>query len=158
MKISKQGITFEYNNDEITWSWWWTRTSNWPFFSLIYNYHFKSFKQYWVHVGSVKEKPMGLVKLRGVSMETLIRAWVKFACRDGFYVVLYDINVDAKPASFWRSIPDKDKKQLLEDAVVLRCKDAEEAKQLCDSIEDNFAQALAVSDGYVFYWSWTDLK
>lgn len=152
MRISKKGITFNYNNDEITWLWWWARIS-YPFRSLIYDLGFYSFKEYWQHVGRT-ERPLSISKIRGYPMADMIDAWIKLHCRTGIYVVLYDINVEAKPATFWRSIPDKDKTQLLSDVVVLKCKDTDEMKSLCDSISKDFAQAYGTSDGCVVYWNY----
>jgi hypothetical protein len=89
-------------------------------------------------------------------MSDMVAAWVKLHCRTGIYVILYDINVEAKPATFWRSIPDKDKTQLLSDVVVLKCKDTNEAKALCDSISKDFAESYAIQDGSAFYWNYPD--
>lgn len=153
MKISKQGITFNYNNDEITWLWWWKRTnSNCPYFSLVYNYWFLNFRQYWLKVGG-SERNLPTSKIQGYSMENLISSWIKFNCRTGCYVLLYDINVESKPASFWRTIPDRDKTQLLADVVLLRCKDWDEIQRLCDSITTNFATAAGIKDGHIVYWN-----
>lgn len=146
MRISKKGITFNYNNDEITWFWWWVRDYT-AFFSLIYNFHFDSFKEYWQKVGST-DRPLPISKLKGYTVETMIEAWVRQYCRVGTYLVLYDINVEAKPASFWRTIPDKDKTQLLSDIVVLECKDVVQASRLITAIPDDFAKAMLVRDGY----------
>lgn len=157
MRISKKGITFNYNNDEITWIWWWARATRCVFFSLIYDRHFPSLKYYWMHVG-LAEKPMPLTKIRGFSLEAILRAWIKVNLRIGYYVVLYNINVQSKPTSFWRSIPDKDKTQLLSDIVLLKCKDSDEVVSLCDSISTDFASALGVQDGVAIYWNEEEIE
>lgn len=151
MRISKKGITFNYNNDEITWVWWWARIA-YPFYSMIYDLKFFSFKEYWQHIGRM-DKPLGLAKIKGYSLQSLVYSWAKLNCRVGHYVLLFDINVEAKPASFWRSIPDRDKKELLEDLVVLKCKDEAEIESLCNSISRDFATAIGIQDGYVVYWN-----
>lgn len=152
MRISKKGITFNYNNDEITWIWWWARQYSLAFYSLIYAFSFKSFKEYWQHVGR-HDKPLGVAKIKGYSLQALVYAWARLHCRSGHYVLLFDINVEAKPATFWRSIPDRDKKELLQDLVVLNCKDENEIQSLCDSISRDFATAIGIRDGHVVYWN-----
>lgn len=148
IRLHKEGITFSYNNDEITWFWWWTRFRT--YYSLIYDFHFNTIKDYWIHVGSV-EKPVPMTKIRGFSLLDPLKAWIKYHFRVGYYVILFDINVEAKPASFWRSIPDRDKKLFNSELVVLTCKDAKEMTTLCDSVDKNFAAAMGIVNGEVVY-------
>lgn len=150
IRFSKEGITFDYNNDEITWLWWWIRRHGGKLVSLVYAAAFSSFKEYWIHVGSV-EKPMPVAKIRGFEIKDLISTWVWRKFRNGHFVILWDLNLDAKPATFWRSIPDRDKKILSSEVVVLACKGYDEMRMLCDSIDENFALALGTCDGHVVY-------
>ena len=151
IRINKKGITFDYNNDHLTWLWWWNRFPGIKYESLIYEAGFLSLKQYWMYAGSV-DRPLPVSKLKGYSVEEMINAWIKLYCRIGLYVVLYDINPEAKPATFWRTIPDKDKKQLLNDVVILSCKDWDQMVSLCDAIEPEFATATGIQDGRPVYW------
>lgn len=104
-----------------------------------------------MHVGKV-DKPLPMLKIMGFDIPELIKAWAKIHCRVGDYLVLYDVNIDGKPAQFWRSIPDRDKKELLSDVVIVKCKSSKEAMDMCKLIEPDFAQALTISDGRVSYW------
>jgi hypothetical protein len=147
MKITKEGITFTYNDDDFTWIWWWERTYSYKFRSAIYGLHFSSLKSYWMHVGRQNDHPMIKHKIEGFNYQSLIETWVKRYFSTGCYLVLDNVNLDAKPASFWRTVPEDLRIQFNEDVIVLKCKDYSELKSLCESIELNFANASGFSDG-----------
>jgi hypothetical protein len=155
MRFTKDGITFNYNDDEITWFWWWRREVldvYGAYYSLIYDLYFYTFREYWIHVGAIGEKPTPSQKVTSFGWEEVLRSWARQTLRTGFYVVLYDINIESKPASFWRSVPDRDKIQFTKDLVALRCKSHIQAIELCDSIRTDFAIAIVVADGRVQYY------
>lgn len=150
IRLSKKGITFDYNNDEITWFWWWAREFA-AFSSFIYNLNFNRFNEYWQHVGRATNH-LPVSKIQGFDIEDLIAAWVKLKYRTGNYVILYNINVEAKPATFWRSIPDRLKTELLSDIVILNGNSGKSAGDLVGAIPKSFATAVMVCDGQI-YWT-----
>ncbi len=94
-------------------------------------------------------------KVQGYSLEDLVLCWIKNSLQYGQYVVLYDINVSKKSSEFWTIIPEHQKVNLTKDMVLLTCKDVAQVKTLCDSIDINFASAIGVSNGEIFYWNET---
>lgn len=156
MKVTAEGIDFNYNNDVVTWLWPWNRSYKRKFQSLIYDTEFKSLKDYWIHVGQ-QDRPDSYKRVKGkvsgFPLKEAIEDWIKFNLRTGCHVVLWDINLDAKPASFWRTIPEHLRIQFTSDIVVLSCKDHQEASNLCTVIETSFANACAVSGGDVIGWN-----
>jgi hypothetical protein len=156
IRISKRGITFDYNNDELTWFWWWVRTYlSGKYESLIYstpNTCFNSLKDYWIYVGSKLDfEYTQVAKIAGFDYGTVITSWIKAKLRSGYYVVLYEINMAGKSPSFWRAVPDRLKQEMLKDVVVLKCKDETEALNICHSISSDFAYSICVTNGQVVH-------
>lgn len=145
-----EGIWLPYKDDEILWYWPWTKPYyNWGYvedyyslYSLNLDQKALSFKEYKKEYASSGMK----AKVEGFVLTDLLHNWIKVKLRNGHFVVLYDINVSSKSTSFWTRIPSRYKKEMVKDIVVLRCKDKKEAIFLCNSIEEDFASAVAVSN------------
>lgn len=156
MRISKEGITFNYNNDEITWLWWWVRSTtsalkSFKYRSLVYDIPFSSIADYWRQVGALENEDMKrtVSKIQGFSTRSVIRDWARMNLRRGFWVVMSDINVESKPASFWRTIPEQLRKEMTNDFVILRCKNDIEMNHLCETLDPSFCFAIGIDNGYI---------
>lgn len=151
LEIGWEGISFPHEGDEILWYWPWVRPSfkyegiseTYKYKSLNLDQEFTDFEKYEFAVdkNSIKGKVEGFV------FTDLLYSWMKVKLRHGHFVVLYDINVSSKSTSFWTRIPSRYQKELVKDVVILRCKDKREVIHLCQSIEENFATAIGVSNG-----------
>lgn len=101
-----------------------------------------------MYIGKYENHRIGLIpKIEGVTLETLICTYAVVNLRVGSYVVLSNINMGAKPSTFWRTVPESSRQAFTKDIVVLKCKDAAEADALCRSIGRSFADAHSFEDG-----------
>ncbi len=92
-------------------------------------------------------------KITGVDIRDLIFSWVNLHAMEGFYLALYDINVENKSANFWLNLPGPKKMILLNEVVVLRCKDKREVRTLQESIDPDFAKTMCFYNGCVIHGS-----
>lgn len=152
MKINKQGITFKYRGDDLTWIWWWNRTNGFKYDSATYQKHFESIPNYLIYTGqqTIPFSPSN-EKLKGLNYQELIEQWAYYELKFGFNVVLFDIVLQAKPASYWNALGLSDRSKFLQDIVILNCKSIKEVIEICDSIDINFARAIGVNCGNIIY-------
>ena len=129
MRINKQGISFSYYGDTLTWLW------GKGYSSALYEGIFSDRNHYWQHIGAVEERSRTKGNLVGASWHNIITFWVKSRFLYETVVVVWDIQYNTKDKAFWRSLPRKSVEAFLEDVVVFRCKDLNQADQIRNSIE-----------------------
>lgn len=147
------GYSLPVKGDEIIKPWPWSRAYD-GVYSVNLKKDFPSMEEYWMHLGQVRsEETLPINKVRGYNTDEIINHWIQTKLLHGFYVVMYDINVQKKPDNFWISIPKPQRLELLKDIVVLRCSDLKQVKNVCDSISSDFATAIGVHAGEIQYWN-----
>ena len=156
LSISREGITFSYNNDLILWQcWFWLRSSTRaeaPFYSYGFGFSFKHFRDYWLRLGEDRLQARTLVsKVRGVSYGEVLKSWARISLRSGIFVVLYDTSLDLTPRSLVILVPAPRLKELYSDVVVLNCESIDQALDIANSVKGRgLATALIFSDGKEF--------
>ena len=148
MKISNQGIEFKYYHDVLTWLWPWRRQHGGKFWSDHFNHSFPNLNSYWMRMGTLDAVLTRFgEKVNGHSWIEILCVWVNvtYSMRD--VVVLYNVNVSAKGVSFWAKIPREKIEDLMQDVIVLRCKDRAEVFRLISSIPPSFADACGFVAG-----------
>lgn len=129
MRINKQGISFSYYGDVLTWLWGQGYTS------ALYEGVFTNRNHYWQHIGALEERSRAGGNVLGISLGEVITSWVKTRFAYEVVVVLWDIDYAAKDQVFWKTLPAKTVKAFCEDIVVFRCKDASQADNIRESVE-----------------------
>lgn len=124
------------------WYWPWNRTKG-AYYSHKLDEFFNSKKEMLCALSS----ELSIPRVEGFTFEGIISEWAKHNLRHGFFVILYDINPETKPSTFWRSLPYREAVHFSKDIVVLKTKDYTEAKRLCYSIPKNFAKAIVIKKG-----------
>lgn len=152
MQAKSEGIWFNYYGDHVKWIWWWNRLGDFKLYSSKLDKDFKSFNDYWKFVGAFEESTRKY-RVQSFDESTIVGAWVKTQFLHENIVVLTDINVSAKDASFWLKLPQHYRPHFLGDFVVLMCGDKNEIFRLCDSISRDFAEASGYSGGQLIYWN-----
>jgi hypothetical protein len=154
MKIKKEGIEFEYHGDTITRRWPWFFRSGSKYHSKQYSLYFNEFNVYWIHVGRAEylfEDKRS--KLEGFTYSELIGQWVRQKYPFENIVLLKDVNVEERGLSFWAKIPKDKIEHIQKDVIILRCGSKENACEIVDSIEPNFAEAFAFSGGVLINYN-----
>ena len=146
MKFKKTGIEFGYHGDTIT--------RKWPFTegpvlsSSEYGIYFSNFNEYWSHVGAAQAIFKRTdSKLEGFSYGEILAQWVRHHYPHESIAILKDVNVEERGLSFWAKIPKDKLEHIQKDVIVLRCGSKEKACEIVDSIEHDFAEAFAFSEG-----------
>lgn len=146
MKLSKQGIWFDYHGDRLLWKWWWKRTNNSIYYSKVLARDYVSLNEYWKEVG-IFEEAARKHKVKGYSIKEVLYQWVEHAFRNDIVIVLTDINVEMKSTNFWRSIPVIERRELLKDFPVLFFPDIHKARSVLTSLNEDFATAYLFDRG-----------
>jgi len=154
MKFKKEGIEFEYHGDVITKRWPWFFKEGSKYHSKNYSMYFNEFNTYWKHVG-IAEKAFvkSDKKLEGFSYSEVIGEWARVRYPYEFIVVLKDVNVSERGLSFWAKIPKEKLEHIQKDVIVLRCGTKENACEIVDSIERQFAEAFAFANGVLINYN-----
>lgn len=152
MQVNWEGIWFNYYGDQMMWRWWWNRIKGYSLYSTIHDRAFKSKLEYWKFVGAIEESTRKY-RVRSYDHEAILVDWVGLKFPSDHIVILHDINVSAKEASFWLKLPQHYRPHFLGDYVVLTCGSGNEVFRLCDSIPRVFAQAFGFSGGKLVYWN-----
>ena len=146
MKISRQGIEFEYHGDQLLWVWPWRRIKDQKYISHIFESDFKSLAEYWEWVGSWNEGCRKR-KVVGYTEEDIFLDWAKKTFRFSTVIIMKNINVELKSTLFWRSLHVESRTQLLKDCPVLFFYDVKDADKVFNSIAPEFAQAFLFHKG-----------
>lgn len=146
MKINRNGISFNYYNDELLWLWPWKRTNDKKFVSSLFILEYRSLREYWQHIGAWNEA-CRKEKIVGYSEDELLHFWVKTKFSHNTVIVLRNVNVELKNTIFWKSVDVFARKQLLKDVVLLFFYYKEEARKVFQSIAPEFAEALLFDKG-----------
>lgn len=148
IKISREGISFNYCGDTLLRRWPWASGDRYS--SSIHACDFNSLRDYWWHVGALEAK---LAKedsdksVVGVRMYEILADYCKFKYLHSSVVVLYDIDCSQKSSAFWSKLPTKRAVAFAKDVVVLVCKDREQMISVMENIPVVFATAIAVESG-----------
>lgn len=146
MKFKKTGIEFEYHGDVITRRWPFQEGSK--FYSSNFSLYFNDFQTYWKHVGVTQAMFTKTdSKLEGFSYGEIITHWVRQRYPYENIAILKDVNVEERGLSFWAKIPKDKLEHIQKDVIVLRCGSKEKACEIVDSVEHDFAEAFAFSEG-----------
>lgn len=159
--VSWSGLWFKYQGDELIYLWPWIRevqSGNGGYFkyrSLHLEGYYSSLAEYLISVG--KHEANNSNKLNNIKSyywdTEILPSWIKDKLRFGLHVVLYNINAQGKPSSFWEAIPSDKRLHFVKDVVVLHCKTMRELQKICDTVEGSFATAIGVKDGTIIYWN-----
>jgi hypothetical protein len=154
MKLTENGIVYEYHGDTITRRWPWRDRHGSKYFSQQYSMYFNSFNTYWRHVGIAESAFVKSdSKLEGFSYAEVLGQWVRVQYPHESVVVLKDINAQERGISFWAKIPKEKIEHIQKDVIVLRCGSKEKACEIVDSIEPAFAEAFAFAGGILINYN-----
>lgn len=145
-KINREGIWFSYYGDHVLWRWWWKRENQGVYWSEMHQVNFQFKRNYWKHVGALEENTRKH-RVRSFDELTVLEGWAKYSFPNDYVVILKDINVSAKEASFWLKLPQHYRPHFLGDYVVLTCENSMEVHRLCDKIDYDFALAYGFAYG-----------
>lgn len=148
IRFSQTGITFPYNGDSITWIYPWGNRGEGVFFSNTYLFGFHYFQGYWDRLNSLEELNTYAPKVQGFSNEEILIGYLKAKYILGTIVVLWDIDYQAKPSSFWAAMPNQSREHFLKDVVVLNCKGLKDASRLAKSSR-TFSRVVVIYNGRV---------
>lgn len=153
MKITKAGIWFDYEGDELLWLWWWKRGrlpngKTGKYVSLLCDGVFESLKEYWIFWGEYAQA-CRQDKVYGYTEAEVFNDWASWSFMRNIVVVLKNINYELKPNYFWASIAPRQRKELKKDVVVLFFNHYDEAKRIFDSIHAEFADAYLYKNGKI---------
>lgn len=132
-----------------TWPWLWNKKGMIisPDESLGWN----SVDMFLAYAASMDVLVTSSRKISGFSNTWVIHEWVSVACKKGVVLVLTDIDPSFKKPEFWAAMPREDARAFTNDIVILRCKNLEEMKKICDSIDTRFATATGFYRGQPVY-------
>lgn len=147
MKLTMQGVEYNYHGDKILRFWPW-KVKDGKFYSNEYSIYFSSLREYWKFIGrSHSGKFEAKDKVDGFSYEEIIAEWVRFKFPFDAIIVLTNIELSGNALSFWKNIPEHRFKYMTKDVVVLICDGKSELLKLIDSIPVELAQAVACYEG-----------
>ncbi|HET8689121.1 MAG TPA: hypothetical protein VFM18_21125 [Methanosarcina sp.] len=149
-QLSRQGISFNYFGDTITYSWPWARSGRRRFSSSLHARDFNHFREYWQVVGACSANlRLGTdgAKVVGLGMHEVLAQYVKYKYPGEYIVALCDINPAAKDSSFWRKIPAQYAEQLLKDVAIFRCKSRDQMLDISLGTSTDFAVAYSFENG-----------
>lgn len=150
MRFTKNGLLFRYHGDKLLWRWPGARKGLGKFRSSLYTRDFSNLSEYWKHVGALESVMIRYPdKIEAYSWVEVLSTWVKHAHPSEHVIVLTNLEASAKGVSFWARLPRDRVDDLLQDVVVLRCKDKPEVFRLIDSIPPAFAEAYGFSAGQI---------
>jgi hypothetical protein len=155
MKITKLGIHFtQKNGDVLVRIWPWARDTSglYKYYSIVHDRYFTSKRGYKEFL-STTEMVHRAPKVKGYLFEDLLLAWVKINFSGQRVVVLTDIDVNAKSASFWDKVPHYNRQAFQDDIVVLHCDTDDNLLDLTDSIDNSFAVAYGFKNGNLVTWN-----
>ena len=155
MKLfDKSGVFFKYQGDVLKWKWPWARKLHgYPYHSFVLNRDFNSFREYWAMQGA----DGAMIKLSGGSgrihgfdlVEDVLPRWSARLWPNEYLVCLTNVNPKAKGPKFWAMIDQAKRTELLQDVVILCCKDKTEMENLLNSIDRSFAVAFGMLNGEI---------
>ena len=152
MKISLKGIHFTFMDRSWIWNWPWKRSSTvLNFSSETLNLNFKTISQLAEFCATTEELTNERHKTEGFSWDTLLQQWVLTHYPKDIVIALTDIDVSAKPYTFWSVMSKPEAIAFTKDVVILRCRTLEEMKRITDSIPVGFAMATCFCNGNQVY-------
>lgn len=160
MKIDKNGITFNYHGDELTWLWWWKRLQpglfpkRYKYYSHVFDDSFKDLASYWLYVGAWNEA-CRKDRIVGYSDKEIFLSWCRYTFRHNSVLVFRNVNVEMRSTKFWKSLDPISRKQLLQDIPVLFFRDGLKPMEVAHSIEPEFAEVYFFYHGQLM-WSNND--
>lgn len=155
MKITKQGIVFKTKTGFLTWLWWWGRQEGFKYLTPSGN-RFFSIEDYYMTLGArvaPLPAPAEKKKVNGYDYDDIVTMWSELYLKVGCWVVMYDINTQRKPATYWQLMGQSDRMAFTQDLVTLKCKDMGEAYQICNSVDRDFAKAMVIDCGEIVYYN-----
>lgn len=159
-KINKQGVSFPYAGDVITWVWPWKGLQGQPRYkSSLYRKEFNTFREYWKMCGRAELEfaQSSDQKLLGFSFYEVLGDWSKDAYPSSFVLILKDVDPSRKGPTFWSRLSDTQIRAFNKDIVVMRCKDKMQAAEMLESIPRDFAEAYILKNGLLIDTNlWTD--
>lgn len=148
MRINLNGVYFRYHGDTMLWRWPWLRKNVGKYWSSRFGSDFYDLANYWQHVGVVETAlSRSYNKVNGHSMLEVLSFWATVTYPLENLVVLTNVDVSAKGVSFWARLPKEKVEDLMQDIVVLRCKDRAEVFRLISSTPTSFADAYGFAGG-----------
>lgn len=144
IQFSKFGLSYDYYGDKLTRKWPWRKEPT--YFSDRFGKSFNTIPEYWEYLNNI-DKMTSKNRVLSFSDYEAVYAWVSARMPRDIVVVLARINLEAKPAKFWREIPEKTAIKFWNDFVVLVCRDALEARDLINSTPESFADAYMFIQG-----------
>lgn len=164
MKLNCLGVVFKYHGDEITryWPWVKKRLQSTYHSSLLYR-DFNSFKEYWKIVGEdtqITKVSTSSDKMIGFSFRETLAHWSAKMFPNEHLVILIEPDPRRKGPAFWSRLSPTQRIHMMNDVVVLRCKDETEMNSLLWSIDPQFSDAMAILNGDVINsndecWDWS---
>lgn len=146
MRFTKKGITFRYHGDTMLWKWPFTRSGSGKYRSSLYPQDFSNLAEYWKYVGIVEAAILkNPEKISAFSWMEVLSTWVRRTYPGDHLVILTNLDASAKGVSFWARLPKDKVEDLLQDVVVLHCKDKPEVFRIVESIPTHFADAYGFS-------------
>ena len=155
MKINREGIFFKYRGVEIKYNWPILRTYFYQPKYVVTNGD-KPFNNLW-SLKSYIDNPNTSAslahkdKVKGVFYEDLIKMIGQTICMDCHCIILTDLNVNSKPASFWENVPRHYRKEFLKDVIFIQCESRKEMDRLMFSLPIDFCHAISFSNGKVIH-------
>jgi hypothetical protein len=163
MKLNSLGIVFKYHGDEVTRYWPWVKKSfNSTYHSSLLSRDFNSFNEYWKIIGeeeTLTKVSTSYGRLHGFAFREIVAHWASGLWVNEYVVILLEPDPTAKGPAFWSRLNSTQRDHLMNDVVVLRCKDLNEATTLLESISTKFSDAFILFNGEVINsndetWDW----
>lgn len=152
ISLTKSGLVFKYHGDKITKYWPWVKRGY--YYSELFSEDFNNFRDYWRMVGVESElirAVHSVGRMSGFGPQEVTGQWSARLYPGEYVVILEDIDLISKGPRFWSRLTSKQKDTLRKGVVVFCCKDRNEAADLVDSIDTNFANAYAFLNGELLY-------
>jgi hypothetical protein len=150
LRINTKGISFDYHGDRMVYVFPWSRIQkDAKYFSTTHSQTFDTLIDYWTYIGALQKGIRTGKKIQGYSYQEVFIRWMKVYYSLGEWIMLFDVNYEAKPKQFWESLPQGSRVEMLKDIVVLQCNGIKEVIRVCENVPSNFALALGFSDGEI---------
>lgn len=158
IRVTKAGLIVDRLGDSFIflWIWWdWKKFSFRKTLSSNYALTFTSFEEYreYCNRQSVADIFAFRRALYGYSTLSLLQVLIEERFPLGFYVIFYDMDLNAKPSDFWKKIPSDRAKAFLKDTCVISCKDMSEVSSICRSTDPTFASVVGWGNGAIVDWN-----
>lgn len=164
MKFSREGINFKFHEFSITYRWPILQTYFFQTRFFIKELSFESDSIFECFAEILRpNKPLKdngdflpHKKVQGFNFEDMLIQYGRLYFSSSIGLVIFDIDVSSKPNSFWKVIPNENKKEFLKDAIFLTCSSKKEMERISDSIPNNFGTIIKFLNGNVINENRTD--